>query len=132
MTALVSVASGWDDGTVSRRDQSPVQQFVAACEAAAAVAADWAERTAAVTAESFRKLASDPAVRALLETWRSATVWAPRNCECTCADSHPDDRGVCDNRAVITRSIRRGAQGLVDVPLCAPCAVAQGVAEMPG
>jgi hypothetical protein len=33
--------------------------------------------------------------------------------------------GVCDHRAVMTRRL-----GNVDVPLCAPCAAAQGFAEM--
>jgi hypothetical protein len=32
---------------------------------------------------------------------------------------------VCDGTAVMTRRL-----GDVEVPLCAPCAVAQGVAEM--
>jgi len=32
---------------------------------------------------------------------------------------------------VITRRFAAGLGGEVDVPLCAPCAVAQGVAEMP-
>jgi hypothetical protein len=84
-----------------------------------------------VTAESFHKLSSDPAVRAVLETWRVAVVWQQRDCECPCAVSHPDDVGVCDHRAVITRRIST-ASGEAEVTLCAPCAVAQGVAEMPG
>jgi hypothetical protein len=114
---------------VSRDHENPIRQFVAALQAAATVAGEWAERTAAVTTESFHKLISDPAVRALLESWRGATDWAVHECECPCADSHPDDMGVCDQRAVITRRLPRGTGGLADVPLCAPCAVAQGVAE---
>ena len=110
---------------------SPVQQFAAAWRAAAAVAAEWAERTAAVTAEAFHKFTSDPAVRAVMETWRTAVAGPRRDCECLCAVSHPDDRGVCDERAVITRWLPTGGEGGMDVPLCAPCAVAQGVAEMP-
>jgi hypothetical protein len=115
---------------VNRGDDNPIRQFVAAWQAATTVAAEWAERTAVVTTESFHKLTTDPAVRALLERLRSATAWIPRECECPCADSHPDDLGVCDKRAVITRRLPQGINGLVDVPLCAPCAVAQGVAEM--
>jgi hypothetical protein len=39
---------------------------------------------------------------------------------------------VCDHRAVITRQVSTsGWGGLLEVPLCAPCAVAQGVAELP-
>ena len=116
---------------MSGGDDNPVRQLIAAWQAATAVAAEWAERTATVTAEAVGKLTNDPAVRALLNRWHAATIWAQRDCECSCADSHPDDIGVCDNRAVITRSLPRSAEELVDVPLCAPCAVAQGVAELP-
>jgi hypothetical protein len=115
---------------VNRGDDNPVRQFVAACRAAGTVAAEWAERTAAVTTESFHKLASDPAVRELLESWRNATAWILRECECPCADAHPDDAGVCDKRAVITRHLPQDMEGQVSARLCAPCAVAQGVAEM--
>lgn len=110
---------------------SPVRQLAAAWQAASAVAAEWAQRTAAVTAEAYRKLTSDPAIRAVMETWRITVVWPQQDCACSCAESHPDDPGVCDHRAVITRRLSTGADGPVDVPLCAPCAVAQGVAEMP-
>jgi hypothetical protein len=116
---------------VSATGDSPLRQLAAAWQAATAVAAEWAERTAAVTAEAFHKLTSDPAVRAVMETWRVTAVWPQRDCECPCAVAHPDDVGVCDHRAVITRRITTGS-GEDDVPLCAPCAVAQGVAEMPG
>jgi hypothetical protein len=116
---------------VSGTADSPVRQFVAAWQAAAAVAAEWAERTAAVTAEAFRKLTSDPAIRAVMETWRVTVAWPQRYCECACTDSHPEDVGVCDHRAVITRRLSTDRDGAADVPLCAPCAVAQGVAEMP-
>jgi hypothetical protein len=116
---------------VSATGDSPLQQLAAAWQAAAAVAGEWAERTAAVTAEAFHKLTSDPAIRAVMETWRVAVVWPQRDCECLCAISHPDDVGVCDNRAVITRRLPTDRDGGMDVALCAPCAVAQGVAEMP-
>jgi len=117
---------------VSTTEDSPARQLLAAWQAATAVAAEWAERTAAVTAEAFHKLTSDPAVRAVGEVWRVMTGWPQRDCECPCAESHPDDLGVCDHRAVITRRVPAGRQGGVNVPLCAPCAVAQGFAEMPG
>lgn len=115
---------------MSATGDSPLRQLAAAWQAATAVAAEWAERTAAVTAEAFHKLTSDPAVRAVMETWRVTVVRPQRDCECPCAVAHPDDVGVCDHRAVITRRITTGG-GQADVPLCAPCAVAQGVAEMP-
>jgi hypothetical protein len=41
------------------------------------VAAEWAERTAAVTAEALQKLTSDPAVQAVLESRRTAFAWPP-------------------------------------------------------
>jgi hypothetical protein len=128
---LVALPRTCDDEVVSSGEQDPVRQLGAACQAAAAVAAEWVQRTAEVTADSFRKLNSDPAVHELLETLRSAFQWTKRECECSCADSHPDDMGVCDHRAVITRSLPGGAHGQAEVALCAPCAVAQGVAEMP-
>jgi hypothetical protein len=109
---------------VSDGGDNPLRQLAAAWEAATAVAAEWAERTAAVTSEAVQKLVSDPAIRAVLEGWRISPLWARRDCECLCAISHPDDQGVCDHRAVITRRISDQ-----EVPLCAPCAVAQGVAE---
>jgi hypothetical protein len=117
---------------VSTTEDSPARQLLAAWQAAKAVAAEWAERTAAVTAESFHKLTSDPAVRAVGEVWRVMAGWPQRACECSCTDSHPNDLGVCDHRAVITRRLPAGRDGAADVPLCAPCAVAQGFAEMPG
>ncbi|MGP7996761.1 MAG: hypothetical protein ACLPKI_05430 [Streptosporangiaceae bacterium] len=114
---------------MSSDDDNPVRRLVAAWESASGIAAEWAERTAAVTAESFRKLTNDPAIRAALAAWRVVFVWERMDCECDCAVSHPDDVAVCDQRAVITRRLN-GTSGPVDVPLCAPCAVAQGVAEM--
>ena len=129
---LATAPARCDYEPVSGTQENPVRQVVAALQAAAAVAAEWAERTGVVTSEAINKLSSDPAIRTLLSRWRAATIWDQRRCECRCADSHPNDVGVCDNRAVITRRIPRGANGGADVPLCAPCAVAQGVAELPG
>ena len=116
---------------MSTTEDSPFRQLAAAWQAATTVAAEWAERTAAETAEAFHKLTSDPAVRAVMETWRVRVAWPQSDCECPCAISHPDDPGVCDHRAVITRRIQADRDGGMDVALCAPCAVAQGVAEMP-
>jgi hypothetical protein len=112
-------------------ESNPLRQLAAAWEAATAVVTEWAEQTAAVTSEAFHKLSSDPAIRAVLESWRTTLVWGQRDCKCVCARSHPDDMGICDKRAVITRRLPTDLGGEVYVPLCAPCAVAQGVAEMP-
>jgi hypothetical protein len=116
---------------VSGSEDNPVRLFTAAWEAATAVVAEWAEQTAALTREAFHKLTADPAVRAAWESWRITLVWTRQDCDCSCVTAHPDDVGVCDNHAVITRRFVTGLDGEVDVPLCAPCAVAQGVAEMP-
>ena len=112
---------------VSGGQENPVRALAAAWEAATGVVAEWAEQTAAVTREALHKLADDPAVRAAWESWRIVLVWTRQDCECVCARSHPDDLGVCDNRAVIKRRFTTGPS--VEVALCAPCAVAQGVAE---
>ena len=101
----------------------PVRQFAAAREAAAAALGEWAQRVTAATTEALGKL--DPAVRAVIDAGRSALAGDWRRCHCPCGEAHPDDMGVCDGRAVMTRQL-----GDVDVRLCAPCAVAQGVAEM--
>jgi hypothetical protein len=102
----------------------PARQFAAAWETAAAALAEWAQRVTAVTTEALGKL--DPAVRAAIEAARAALAGGWRDCQCPCGEAHPDDQGVCDGRAVMTRQL-----GEVGVPLCAPCAVAQGVAELP-
>ena len=76
------------------------------------------------TAEAKDKL--DPAFQAAVEAVRAAFNGDWGACQCSCAAAHPQDQGVCDASAVVTRRL-----GDKDVPLCAPCAVAQGVAEMP-
>ena len=101
----------------------PVRQFAAAREAAAAALGEWARRVTAATAEAVGKL--DPAVRAAIGAGRAALAGDWHDCHCPCGQAHPDDMGVCDGRAVMTRQL-----GEADVRLCAPCAVAQGVAEM--
>ena len=111
--------------------KDPARQFAAAWEAAGAAVGEWAQRVADATTDALDKL--DPAVRAAVEAGRAA-VEAGRvrltgywlGCQCRCGTAHPDDVGVCDRGAVLTRRL-----GDADVPLCAPCAVAQGVAEMP-
>jgi hypothetical protein len=103
---------------------NPARQFAAAWQAAADAVGEWRQRVAAATGEALGKL--DPAVRAAMEAGRAALTGDWRACHCPCGTAHPDDRSVCDGSAVLTRRL-----GEADVPLCAPCAVAQGVAEMP-
>jgi len=102
----------------------PARQFAAAWQAAAAVLGEWAQRVAAATTEAVDKL--DPALRAAVAAGRSAVTGDWRACHCQCRTAHPGDMGVCDGEAVITRQL-----GGADVSLCAPCAVAQGVTELP-
>jgi hypothetical protein len=102
----------------------PGRQFAAAWQAARAALGTWRQQISDATAEAMTKL--DPALRAAIEAGRAAVTGDWRNCRCQCGTAHPDDMGVCDGRAVLTRRLNA-----VDVPLCAPCAVAQGVAEMP-
>jgi hypothetical protein len=102
---------------------NPARQFTAAWQAAAAAMGEWRQQVAAATTEAMGKL--DPAVRAAIEAGRAALAGDWRACRCSCGTAHPDDKGVCDGSAVLTRQL-----GEVEVSLCAPCAVAQGVAEM--
>jgi hypothetical protein len=103
---------------------NPARQFAAAWRAAAAALGQWRQEVGAATAEALDKL--DPAVRAALEAARAALAGNWGACQCPCATAHPQDTGVCDGSAVLTRRL-----GEADTPVCAPCAVAQGVAEMP-
>jgi acetoin utilization deacetylase AcuC-like enzyme len=102
----------------------PARQFSAAWQAAAAALGKWRKQVTAATAEALDEL--DPAVRAALEAARAAFAGNRRGCQCQCPTAHPQDKDVCDGNAILTRRL-----GESDVPLCAPCAVAQGVAEMP-
>jgi hypothetical protein len=101
----------------------PGQQFRASWQAAADALSEWSKRVSEATHEAMDKI--EPAVRSAVDAGRSAMTGEWRNCRCQCRTAHPSDADVCDGRAVMTRSLS-GA----DVSLCAPCAVAQGVAEM--
>ena len=101
----------------------PGQQFRSAWQAAADAMSEWSRRVSEATHEAMDKI--EPAFRAAVEAGRSVVTGEWRNCQCRCYVAHPDDSGVCDGRAVMTRRV-----GEADVSLCAPCAVAQGVAEM--
>jgi hypothetical protein len=103
---------------------NPAQQLSAAWQTASAALGEWREQVTAATTEAKDKL--DPAFRAAVEALRSALVGNWGACQCPCATAHPQDKNVCDGKAILTRRLGEG-----DVPLCAPCAVAQGVAEMP-
>lgn len=103
---------------------TPAQQFAVAWQIASAALGQWRKQVTAATVQARDNL--EPAVRAALEAARAAVGASWRPCQCSCATAHPQDEGVCDGGAILTRRVD-GA----DVQLCAPCAVAQGVAEMP-
>jgi hypothetical protein len=103
---------------------SPSRQLAAAWQAATAALGEWRDQVSAATAEAVEKL--DPAARAAVDAVRAAFAGNWGACQCLCVTAHPQDKGVCDGGAILTRRLDG-----VDVPLCAPCAVAQGVAEMP-
>ena len=103
---------------------NPSRQFAAAWQAATAALGEWRQQVSTATSDALTKL--DPAIKAAVEAGRSVLSGDWHACRCQCGTAHPDDKGVCDGRAVLTRRV-----GTADTRLCAPCAVAQGVAEMP-
>ena len=108
---------------VSGNEGNPSQQFRAAWQAAADALNEWSRQISNASHEAMDKI--EPALRAAVEAGRSAVTGEWRACHCRCDSAHPDDSGVCDGRAVMTRRVS-GA----DVSMCAPCAVAQGFAEL--
>ncbi len=105
----------------------PKRQFAAAWQAATDALGQWRQQVTAATSEALDKL--DPAVRAALEAARAAVAGHWGACQCPCTSAHPQDQNVCDGKAVLTRRLGT-ASSAASVPICAPCAVAQGVAEM--
>jgi len=104
--------------------ENPARQFAAAWQAATAALGEWRKQVTAATSEAMDKL--DPAVRAALDAARAAVAGNWGACQCPCTTAHPQDKDVCDGSAILTRRL-----GQTEMRLCAPCAVAQGVAEMP-
>jgi hypothetical protein len=109
---------------MGEQPNNPAQQFAVAWQIAAVALDQWRRQVTEATAEARDNLG--PAARAALEAARMAFAGSSRPCRCPCSTAHPQDEGVCDGTAVVSRRI-----GGADVQLCAPCAVAQGVAEMP-
>ena len=83
-----------------------------------------------VAFEGLGEVLNRPEVRAAIEDARAQP--RPRPCYCLCPRLHPGDKGVCDGEGVTTRRFTTKLTGPVDVSLCAPCAVAQGLAELTG
>ena len=103
--------------------ETPGQQFAVAWQIASSALEQWRRQVAAATVEARDNL--EPAVRVAREAARTAFGGSVRPCQCRCAAAHPQDSGVCDGSAVVTRWVNG-----TESRLCAPCAVAQGVAEM--
>lgn len=83
--------------------------------------------------EALGQMAQDPAVRSYVEARERGDIPSPERpqpCHCFCPYSHPADKGVCDGEGVTTRRFTSRMTGPVDVSLCAPCAVTQGVTEL--
>lgn len=92
----------------------------------------WAEQNRPAL-EALAKASGDPRFRAYQEADRRAReLFTPRrSCHCLCGKRHPADKGICEAfSAVTTRRFGSPLTGLVDVPLCAPCTAAQGIAEL--
>lgn len=57
----------------------------------------------------------------------------PLACWCICGMIHPDDEGICEVLSPVTSRVYDSPLfGVTEVPLCAPCAVAQGLIELEG
>lgn len=91
----------------------------------------WAEQNREPLA-ALAEMCSDPRVQAAVEAERQRrALGLPRACHCLCGRSHPGTVNACEaGRPVIARRYVTEALGAVDVPLCAPCASAQGL-EVP-
>lgn len=115
-------------GDDSEREASPASE--ALTEFVRALVKAWAEELERIrpALDALARFMSDPEVRAVLE--RAKTEPRPQPCHCLCGYSHPADKGVCDMEGVTTRRYVTEAMGTADVLLCAPCAVAQGLAEL--
>lgn len=81
---------------------------------------------------SLAELAKDPQVQAAIAARQFGdAVREYRPCHCLCGRAHPSARAVCDMSAVTSRRYDSPSLGPVDVPLCAPCAAAQGISVPP-
>jgi hypothetical protein len=113
---------------MSDTDQpDPAKALIQGFEEMGRVIGEWFERMRPAF-EQLTEIANRPEVRAAIERNRNRDY---RPCHCLCGKLHPADKGICEGAsAVTTRRFETALTGSVDVPLCAPCAVAQGVTEM--
>lgn len=111
---------------MSEPSADDVRRLIAGFEAMGCVLVEWANRALPPLIQAFGKLADDPDV-ALAMAKAGYRLPERHPCHCLCQKLHPDDVDVCDNEAVTSRHFESARLGPVDVPLCAPCAVAQGL-----
>lgn len=105
------------------------EAFRPLAEYADAVIRGMSEWTAGPQFRALAEIAASPRVQeAVEEAKRRRAAGVPRACHCLCGRSHPAIVNVCDaHQPVTARRYVTEALGEVDVPLCAPCAAAQGV-----
>lgn len=108
-------------------EQQITQSLRALADAFGQAAAAYVERMRPLI-QAMGRFADDPAFRAMAERMKAR---ACRPCHCLCITTHPAQAGICEpGQAVITRRFTSAITGPVDVPLCTPCAAAQGIAEL--
>ena len=114
---------------MSDSEDNPVRALAAAWEAATGVVAEW-EQTTAVAREAIHKLASDPAVRAAVESGAPPGLDGFGRTAAACATDTRTTQGrhmdaVITCLGVTGRTVARTIR-------CVLCAVAQAYAERPG
>jgi hypothetical protein len=127
---IVSTAPG--DGREGRpgdpRAEAAARLGEAVNQAAAAIGAAFQPLVVAMAA-ALRALADDPVVRFVIEHPELLRAGRAKPCWCLCAKAHPG-LAVCDGEGIATRRFTTEMTGPVDVSLCTPCAVAQGLTEL--
>jgi hypothetical protein len=117
-----------DDGERAASPQADAAaRFSAALGDAVAAAAATFTPLVHAAAAMLQALAADPVVRFVMEHPELLRSVRPQRCWCLYDLTHPGVAGVCDAyEAVTTRRYATTALGVVEVPLCGPCATAQG------
>jgi hypothetical protein len=109
----------------------PAKALTEGFRALGRVASEWLEQWRPVI-NALAEFASRPEVRAAVEQAQARRLLREAQpCHCLCGKMHPADKGICCfSDAVTTRRFATAALGPVEVPLCAPCLVAQGFADL--
>ena len=122
--------------TLEQLGRALAEAFRPAGEFLDGVARAFSAWTASTEFRALAELCADPRVQAAAEeASRRREAGEPRACHCWCPRTHPAVVNVCDaHRPVTSRRYVTEALGAVDVPLCGPCAAAQGIqaSQAPG